>query len=60
MKDQRQKVERENAVEALSEIVEKGLQVALLGNGFGHFEESFDLARGMIDGRWRSGRRACS
>ena len=43
VKDQSEKVESENAVKPLGEIVEEGLEVALLGNGFGDFQEGFKL-----------------
>jgi hypothetical protein len=56
VKDQSQKVESEDAVEALSEIVEESFEVALLGDGFGDFEEGFHLAGGVIDRRRRSRR----
>jgi hypothetical protein len=53
VKDQGEKVEGKDAVETLGKIVEEGFQVALLGDGFGDFEEGFDLTRGMVDGRRR-------
>jgi hypothetical protein len=37
-------------VETLGKIVEEGFQVALLGDGFGDFEQGLDLAGRVVDG----------
>lgn len=50
VKDQGEKVEGKDAVETLGKIVEEGFQVALLGDGFGDFEQGLDLAGRVVDG----------
>jgi hypothetical protein len=44
VEDQSQKIELQNGVEALGELVEERFEIALLGYRFADFEERFELA----------------
>jgi hypothetical protein len=50
---QDQKIELQNGVEMLAEIVEQGLQVALLRNRFADNQKRFKLAAGVLQPRRR-------
>ena len=46
VKNQAEKIELQDGVEALGEFVEEGFEVVLLGNGFADFQQSFELPVG--------------
>jgi hypothetical protein len=60
---EREEIEIDNGVEALGEIVEEFVEIALLRNGFADFEKGFELAAGVLvrfrSGRGRGGRCRC-
>ncbi len=47
---EREEIEIDNGVEALGEIVEEFVEVALLRDGFADFEKGFELAAGVLVG----------
>src|SRR5208282_177211 len=52
-----EKIELQNGVEALGELMEKAFEVALLGDGFADFEKRFELAAGVLETGGRLGER---
>ncbi len=53
MKNESKEIEINDGVEALGEIVKKSGEVAVLGDGFGYFEQGFELTPGMFERRNR-------
>jgi hypothetical protein len=51
VKDQAEKIELQDGMEAIGKFVEKELEVALLGNRFGNFEQGLELPHGLHQGR---------
>ena len=56
---EREEIEIDDGVEALGEIVEKFVEIALLGDGFADFEQGFELAAGVLVGRLGGVRGRC-
>jgi len=53
VKNQAEKIELQHGVEAIGKFMEKELKVALLGDRFADFEQSFELAHRLRQGRSR-------
>ena len=51
VENEREKIEGENGVKALRQLLKEGGQVALLRDGLADLQESFELPPGMLDGR---------
>src|SRR5229473_1627787 len=51
VENESEKVEVDDGVETLGEVVEKRGKVALLGNGLANFEQSFELTPGVFERR---------
>jgi hypothetical protein len=51
VKNQAEEIELQDSVEAIGKFVEKELEVALLGNRFGNFEQGLELPHGLRQGR---------
>ena len=55
MQDQGEEIKVDNAMEALGQVVKKSGEVAMPRNGFGHFEQGFELRSAVYFGRGDSG-----
>ena len=51
MKNQSEEIEVDNGVESAGKVVEKRREIALLGDGFADFEQSFELTPGVFERR---------
>jgi hypothetical protein len=51
VKDEGEKVKIDDAVETLGKVVKKSVEVAMLGDGFRHFEQGFELTPGLFKRR---------
>ena len=51
VKDKREEIKFDDAVKTLGEVVKKSGEIAVLGDGFGHFEQGFELTPGVFKGR---------
>jgi hypothetical protein len=51
MQDQGEEIKVDNAMEALGQVVKKSGEVAMPGNGFGNFEQGFELTPRMFERR---------
>jgi hypothetical protein len=49
VEDENKKIELHQRVQAFGEFVEKGLEIALLGDGFADLQECVELALGMVE-----------
>ncbi len=59
MKNQAEKIELQDGVEAIGKLVEEELEVALLGNRFADFKEGLELPHRLCEGRRRGDFGSC-
>jgi hypothetical protein len=51
MEHKGEKIEVHNAMEALGKVVEERREIAVLSDGFAHFEQGFELTPGVFERR---------
>jgi hypothetical protein len=51
VKNEAEKIELQNEVETFGELVEKGVEIVLLGNCFADFQQGLELPAGRVEGR---------
>lgn len=53
VKDEGEEIEGQNRVETLRKFMEKGFEIAVLGDGAADVEKGLELAAGVLNGRDR-------